>query len=1132
MPYTPYTLQPILLSASLEDPFGSQPTIPSTSPPSSFFGRRTTSPPLDGSPAQSSRITLLTGNNLASPVWNSSLSIDAVEAWDTDLYLGTSDGHVLHYTLEAKGRLDQVDVPYASKLKRRINLGFGKKPVERILVLPQVSKAVVLCDSVLSFYTLPFFDSIPVSTIPHIKGVSCFSHDAAEEGRIGEDGTVELCVVKRRVIQVLKIGELAHLKKELPLPDGAIMITRYNSNLCLADSQNYKMINLEQPFTIKLCNTPKIVVSPSGSTYLGSSSPVSRPVATVVKENEFLVVSDIVHDQATIGLIVNGAGEPIRGTIQWSSYPKAICVELPYIAALLRNHTIEIHNFLDQQRLQIIPLDPSFEPRGISLGHGISVWMEDLAVRLRKCAWPKANDEIGSETEQEAELENRLGREIARYSTVPARILVYGRDSVMAQLATPLVIQVDSLLDANRIEEAMEMADQARNSMSVDTSVYGERLQSELDYIFQKAGLLLLKETLFEDAFQHLAKGNIDPRVLVSRFQEFVQLQWLNESPRIVLFEGVQAILNNLGSIEDIVALNIEKNYAKHEEESQKRSSVMNLSCALLNNARDALQKYLEIQRRIRQGRTTSEDLILEVIDTVLLKVYITKDDEQSIHALLKQPNMCNPKLCAEALLKSKRYYALSVLYESKHMYESVLDTWSKIHTGEFPAPSVTNSLGRIQKMLLQDISIDKLPLSVVMEYTWWLTEQSPVDGVEVFIRSPRTADMDPDEILRRLEKYGNEVVRTYLEYIVLERKSDCAEYHTRLACSYVHDVQKEIQADHGHRLEELVSLYQQSTKAKEIQEAKETEDLSKPPILSTFVGFLCHQEQTSLVKSRLLLIKLLQCSPLYSAETLLEALSKDGPLDIERVIVYGRMRMHTEALHILIHDLGDFMGAETYCVTNGHSAGTIVENIKPPPKHPIPVRTSSLAAPIAQKDKKVSPQGRDDKNVRKVIEQKKLSGSELEERKNLFSMLLKTYLTIKDKEIMLARTMHLLNTQGFYLNTFEVLACLPEDLPIQTLQGYLTGSLRRSLHAYRQSNIVLGLSRGENVMVGSELIEIYKDMGPVYVDRQSVCKKCGIYLGNGTIVRSSGGGFPLHIHCAKAMGIVNYGEDEEINEV
>lgn len=68
-------------------------------------------------------------------------------------------------------------------------------------------------DSTLSFFSLPFFDPIPASFIQPIKGVSCFSHDIGEEGRIGEDGTVELSVIKRRAIQIYKIGETMHLKK-------------------------------------------------------------------------------------------------------------------------------------------------------------------------------------------------------------------------------------------------------------------------------------------------------------------------------------------------------------------------------------------------------------------------------------------------------------------------------------------------------------------------------------------------------------------------------------------------------------------------------------------------------------------------------------------------------------------------------------------------------------------------------------------------------------------------------------------------------------------------------------------------------------------------------------------------------
>ena len=46
------------------------------------------------------------------------------------------------------------------------------------------------------------------------------------------------------------------------------------------------------------------------------------------------------------------------------------------------------------------------------------------------------------------------------------------------------------------------------------------------------------------------------------------------------------------------------------------------------------------------------------------------------------------------------------------------------------------------------------------------------------------------------------------------------------------------------------------------------------------------------------------------------------------------------------------------------------------------------------------------------------------------------------------------------------MLDLIPDDWPIQMLQDFLIRSLRRSLHDHRNSQIVVSLSRGENVMV------------------------------------------------------------------
>ncbi|GAA5809917.1 hypothetical protein MFLAVUS_003332 [Mucor flavus] len=1074
MPYTPYTLQTILCSPRIEEAIQ-----PSTS--SSFFSRRPTSPS--------------SNDGVTSPTirYSSTTRIDSVGAWDSDLYCGTSDGVILHYSLEDHSSPNKT---FSTQLENTIHLGLGKRSVERILLIPQVSKAVVLCDSTLSFFSLPFFDPIPTSFIQPIKGVSCFSHDIGEEGRIGEDGTVELSVVKRRAIQIYKIGESMHLKKEIPLVDGAITLTRHSKILCLADHQIYKLINLQQSSVTNLIPTPQVAVS-SPTLLLGSGTQ-PYPLVAVVKQDEFLVVSG--NSDSQIGIFVNANGDAIRGTLQWSSYPKALCVEFPYVAALLRNNSIEIHNILDQTLLQTIPLDPAMEAKGMTFGHGIKVWMDVLAKKLKRHTWPQ--DAEAEEEEEDTELSIQLEREISRYSTAAARILIFGNDTVLAQVTTPLVVQVDSLLENNLVEEAMQLAEQARNTVSNDNNVYMERLRSELNYTYQKSGLLLLKETVFDDAFALLSKGDMDPRVVIHLFEGLAQPKWLKEYPPVLLFDGIRVLIEELGSIKNIVNLQDSVSPTANEEPAAPE-----MRRVLLLNAREALNKYLLLERGKRKDRLGQNDTLCKVIDTCLLKIYMSQKNDESIYRLLRQPNDCSVEDCAKSLSKSKKYYALSIMYESKHMYEKTLDIWTKIYTGELPDPEFKDGLTRIKRLLLKDIQSEELPLSVIMHYAWWLTHQSPADGVEVFTRSPRTQDMDPDEILEKLEEYSNEGARTYLEYLVLTQLSERAEYHTRLACSYVRDVQREIENNNQlDQMKSLVNGFKKSVNPTKIETPEEKLNQS------TFVGYLGSQK-SPLVKLRLLLIRLLQSSQLYSPEVILNVLIKAGPLDIEKAIVFGRMSKHKEALDILIHELCDFVGAETYCVTNGQSTGVIPTVVSDDDDHH---QTIARSSSLAIKDKPLPP----------LIEEKEedqyyLSSEQLNERRILFTMLFKSYISIKDSDLMIVRSMHLLNTQGFYLDTLEVLETIPENWSVQMLQEFLIRSLRRSLDDYNESRIVLGLSRGENIMVGSDMIKTYKEIGSITVDFETTCLKCHRIIASTIFVRESEHGQILHLHCAKLLGLV-----------
>ncbi|CAO3631593.1 unnamed protein product [Cunninghamella blakesleeana] len=175
------------------------------------------------------------------------------------------------------------------------------------------------------------------------------------------------------------------------------------------------------------------------------------------------------------------------------------------------------------------------------------------------------------------------------------------------------------------------------------------------------------------------------------------------------------------------------------------------------------------------------------------------------------------------------------------------------------------------------------------------------------------------------------------------------------------------------------------------------------------------------------------------------------------------------------------------------------------------PLRTSSL--PQVMDEDMLIPQSE--------LEEETLDPQQLAQRRQLFFMLLKTYLAIEDKELMLARTMHLLNTQGYYLDVLEVLSIIPDDWPLQRLHGFLLHSLRRFLHDHREGEVVLGMSRGENILVSNELIDTYRKIGPTKVDESSICYFCQFNFSGDDDIVQKGRNQLYHYACAQNQNII-----------
>ena len=123
-------------------------------------------------------------------------------------------------------------------------MSFGRRIVEKIVLFPQISKAVIFCgksnnqifiimfdwryyfffiylingylkclDSTLSFYSLPQME--PIDNFPLIKGVTCFSYDLSMEGKVERDGSVKICAIKKRMIYIFSIDEHHCVEEEV-----------------------------------------------------------------------------------------------------------------------------------------------------------------------------------------------------------------------------------------------------------------------------------------------------------------------------------------------------------------------------------------------------------------------------------------------------------------------------------------------------------------------------------------------------------------------------------------------------------------------------------------------------------------------------------------------------------------------------------------------------------------------------------------------------------------------------------------------------------------------------------------------------------------------------------------------------
>jgi hypothetical protein len=188
-------------------------------------------------------------------------------------------------------------------------------------------------DGTMHSLALPSLEVIPSAVIQPLRGVSSVILDDNEMEWAGPGGDernaeVIVVVVRRRGLAVYRLGERMQLVKvslrlqsadrqEIPLPTAPTSHALTHTYLCAAmpSSGTYSLIDLSDASL-----TEVLPISQVDAESLDWDP--APNVAVIPGADEFLVTS--YTGVGTMGVFLNGQGDPVRGTMEWEEHPTSI----------------------------------------------------------------------------------------------------------------------------------------------------------------------------------------------------------------------------------------------------------------------------------------------------------------------------------------------------------------------------------------------------------------------------------------------------------------------------------------------------------------------------------------------------------------------------------------------------------------------------------------------------------------------------------------------------------------------------------------------------------------------------------------------------------------------------------------
>ncbi|KAI5458409.1 hypothetical protein BGZ63DRAFT_406834 [Mariannaea sp. PMI_226] len=624
---------------------------------------------------------------------------------------------------------------------------------------------------------------------------------------------------------------------------------------------------------------------------------------------------------------------------------------------------------------------------------------------------------------------NTEGEDFARQlAKAEARLAVWAGNRIWWAIRNPLLIQLDTTLAAacpKWYENPREI--DREPILTLLQSIRGRDARTELEfmtlgYIRQKAGVLLLISLLQspeDKPFSNsetkaleevLVDSGLDPRVILSLVPG-VRNEIIDKRRGIWIYGGVRETIEP---------------YLRGEEFTKTANGPIS---ALGSPAMHFLRNFLGSWRKKKGfGSVADEQEVFRTVDAALLLVLLEIDQHSpkglgkggtvrsELYEVVDKGVDCFDR--AVDLLESyRRLFVLSRLYQSRKMSGDVLATWKRIIEGEQDdGQELRDGEQRVREYLTKISS-----QSLVHEYGVWLATRNPKLGVQVFAEDKgRAPKFEPTRVVEILREEAPDAVKYYLEHLVFGKGNTA--YVNDLIAYYLDVV-----------VTDLETSPESSNMVRATYEAYRALQAPKP----TYHHFLRDNapDDNEVWHSRLRLLQLLGSNHDYDAGAIRDRIST-LPSDLlvpETIILAGRARQHEDALRLLIHNLGDYDTAVSYClrVGSGTSAST------------------SADAPDPQ------------------------------EQRRLFHVVLRELLALEDASDRIEQTGALLERFGSWFEIDEVLGLIPDDWSVDIIAGFLVGALKRLVGERHDSMFASALSGAQNLRVNYDYVVKVEEQGP-----------------------------------------------------